>query len=142
MATGVHKRLAYQETTPADATPVSKGDKPDARPRKRRKFAHTPSNHSNGVNGIKDELVIHPQDGTAKVKRRPSVAPFQSLGGKPGPPGQFDKRELPIFSGKQVILDAFQTNDTIVIVGEPGSGKTTRSSLTLVNGLFLTMLDS
>jgi len=98
------------ETRNASVVSISTGDGDDARPRKRRKLAQAPpSNHSNGVNGINYE---------------PSL--------------EKSKRELPIFSGKQAILDAFRAHDTIVILGEPGSGKTTRSSLTLTKrDLFL-----
>lgn len=136
MATAMHKQFAWEETRDAGVVSMSTGDGDDARPRKRRKLAQTPSsNHSNGVNGINHEPAMNLQNGPAKDKKRPSLAPFQPLNRKPAddPPSLLEKsrRELPIFSGKQAILDAFQANDTIVILGEPGSGKTTRSSLTL-----------
>jgi ABC-type glutathione transport system ATPase component len=41
---------------------------------------------------------------------------------------QAARQQLPVFAGRQGILDAFKSNDTLVIVGETGSGKTTRSS--------------
>lgn len=135
MATAMHKRFAWEETRDIGVVPISTGTGDDARPRKRRKFAQAPvSIHSNGINY---EPGMHTQNGTAKDEREASFTPFQSLNGKQvngrrGPPSSLEKsrRELPIFPGKQAILDAFQANDTIVILGEPGSGKTTRSYLT------------
>lgn len=135
----MHKRFAWEETRGVGVVSRSAGDGDDARPRKRRKLVQTTApNHSNGLNGINYEAATHLQNGTAKDKKRKPLAPFQSLNRKPpdgghDPPSSLEKsrRELPIFSGKQAILDAFQTNDTIVILGEPGSGKTTRSSLAL-----------
>jgi HrpA-like RNA helicase len=126
MATAMHKQFAWEETRDVGVVSVSTGDGDDARPRKRRKVA-------NGVNRINYEPGMHPQNGTAKDERKASFAPFQSRnwkladGGR-DPPSSLEKsrKELPIFSGKQAILDAFQANDTIVILGEPGSGKTTR----------------
>ena len=36
------------------------------------------------------------------------------------------RRELPIWSGREAIVRAVQENDTVVLLGETGSGKTTR----------------
>lgn len=138
MATAMHKRFAWEETRDIGVVPMSTGTGDDARPRKRRKVGQAPvSIHSNGINGINYEPGMHPQNGTAKDEREAPFTPFQSLNGKQanggrGPPSSLEKsrKELPIFPGKQAILDAFQANDTIVILGEPGSGKTTRSYLT------------
>lgn len=138
MATAMHKQFAWEETRDIGVVPTSTGTGDDARPRKRRKVAQAPiSIHSNGVNGKNHEPGMHSRNGSAKDEREASFTPSQSLHWKPAnggrdPPSSLEKsrKELPIFSGKQAILDAFQANDTIVILGEPGSGKTTRSSLT------------
>lgn len=127
-----------KQTRDAGVVPMSTGTGDDARPRKRRKVVQTPvSIHSNGINGINYEPGMCPQNGTAKDERKASSKPFQSFNWKPANGRRAsssslekNRKELPIFSGKQAILDAFQANDTIVILGEPGSGKTTRSSLT------------
>jgi len=138
MATAMHKQFAWEGTRDVGVVSMSMGDGDVARPRKRRKVGQSPvSTHSNGANGINHEAGMHPQNGTAKDERRAPFAPFQSSNWKPAdgsrhPPSSLEnsRKELPIFLGKQAILDAFQANDTIVILGEPGSGKTTRSSLT------------
>ena len=138
MATAMHKQFAWEETRDIGVVPMSTGTGDDARPRKRRKFAQAPiSIHSNGINGKNYEPGMHSRNGPAKDEREASFTPSQSLHWKPAnggrdPPSSLEqsRKELPIFSGKQAILDAFQANDTVVILGEPGSGKTTRSSLT------------
>ena len=111
-APAMHEQFTWEGKR--NTSMVSTGNGDDLRPRKRRKLARAPpSSHSNGVNGINHEGSL-----------------------------EKSKRELPIFSGKQAILDAFRTHDTIVILGEPGSGKTTRSSFTLAKCfLFLRTLD-
>jgi hypothetical protein len=131
----MHKRFGWEETRDVGMVSMSTGNKDNAR-RKRRKLAQTPSNHLNGINGIDYEPRMHLQNGIGKDEDKASFAPFQALnwkradGGRDPPRSLEDsRRELPIFSGKQAILDAFQANDTIVILGEPGSGKTTRPSL-------------
>jgi len=147
----MHKRFACEETRNVGVESMSTGNGDDARPRKRRKLAQPPpSNHPNGVNGITYERGTQLQNGTAKEKVKASFAPFQSFNWQPAngsrdSPSSLAKsrRELPIFSGKQTILDAFHANDTIVILGEPGSGKTTRSSFSLAkHDSFLKTLDS
>ncbi len=134
----MHKQFAWEETRDIGVVPMSTGTGDDARPRKRRKVAQAPvSIHSNGINGINYEPGMHSQNGSAKDEREASFKPFQSLNWNPANGGrdpssslEKSRKELPIFSGKQAILDAFQANNTIVILGEPGSGKTTRSSFT------------
>lgn len=49
---------------------------------------------------------------------------FQSL--KLDPQIQQSRKSLPIWSGKEAIVDAVRNNDTVVVLGETGSGKTTR----------------
>lgn len=39
-----------------------------------------------------------------------------------------ERQSLPIFPAKQTIIEHVKNNDTVVIVGETGSGKTTRKS--------------
>jgi len=142
----MHKQFAWERTRDIGVVPMSTGRGDDARPRKRRKVAQPPV-----INGINYEPGVHPQNGTAKDERKAPFTPFQSVnwkqtnGGRDSPSSlQKNRKELPIFSGKQAILDAFQANDTIVILGEPGSGKTTRSSLTAIirRDWFLKILNS
>jgi hypothetical protein len=132
MTTAMHKQFAWERTRDIGVVPMSTGTGDDARPRKKRKVAQT-----SVINGINYEPGMHPQNGTATDEKKASFTPFQSVNSKPAnggrdPPSSLEKsrKELPIFSGKQAILDAFQANDTIVILGEPGSGKTTRSFFT------------
>src|SRR5258708_24239477 len=104
MTTAMHKRFESEEPKDLGMDSVSQGDGDDARPRKRPRFTQTPPN---GVNGT--------AHGKGKDQKKSPFAPFRPLNWKRadrgrGPPSWLEqcRRELPIFSGKQAILDAFQ----------------------------------
>jgi hypothetical protein len=39
-----------------------------------------------------------------------------------------ERKRLPIWSGRRALVKAVQENDTLIVLGETGSGKTTRES--------------
>jgi HrpA-like RNA helicase len=39
-----------------------------------------------------------------------------------------ERKQLPIWSGRKALVKAVQENDTLIVLGETGSGKTTRES--------------
>ncbi|EJC98012.1 P-loop containing nucleoside triphosphate hydrolase protein [Fomitiporia mediterranea MF3/22] len=91
----------------------------DASPYKKRKIVYMEENEDHGerliVNGhtTTTSEKVNGKAGHAKASKK-----FHDL--------QDQRRQLPITKGKEALIREFRENDTVVLVGETGSGKTTQ----------------
>lgn len=123
-------------SSPSTSVPSS----PNKKKHKKSKYANAPSSFahsplSNGINGLPSRPSSSSAPSSPSRKQLPS--PSHEGGGaasawirdalKAVDPRILESRAaLPITSGKQAIIDAVRSSDTVVILGETGSGKTTQ----------------
>jgi len=84
-------------------------------------ISNSPQTNSNSSSSKKQKLNTGKRkkgddDPSTSINRDPAI--------------QLSRQKLPIWSGKDAIVDAVKNNDTVVILGETGSGKTTRECTT------------
>lgn len=124
-------------SSPSTSVPSS----PTKKKHKKSKYANAPSSFahsplSNGTNGSPSRPSSSSAPPSPSRKSLPSSSSHEAGGAafawirdalKAVDPRILDSRAaLPITSGKQAIIDAVRSNDTVVILGETGSGKTTQ----------------
>lgn len=125
--------LPFSPSTSVPSSPNKKKHKKSKYANAPASFAHSPL--SNGINGLPSRPSSSSAPSSPSRKQLPS--PSHEGGGaasawirdalKAVDPRILESRAaLPITSGKQAIIDAVRSSDTVVILGETGSGKTTQ----------------